>query len=91
MAQNFGSPEQEKPAPPTVVVGTQGQSTTSAVSQKLFTDSLTATNNALAGKSDGTTIINQRDGLAYKEWIGTQAQYNAITPKDSRTKYLVKP
>ena len=89
MTQHFGSPKQDMP-PPTVVTNEQGQSTTSAVSQKLLTDSILSINNALVGKSDGSTIVNQRDGLAYKEWVGTQAQYNAIVTKDAKTKYLVK-
>ena len=78
------------PLLPTTVVGVQGQSTTSAISQKLFTDNASSVSTALASKSDGSTTLNQRDGLTYKEWIGTQAQYDAIVTKDTRTKYLVK-
>lgn len=36
------------------------------------------------------TIKNQKTGTNIKVWVGTQAEYNAVTPKDSATLYMVK-
>ena len=59
---------------------------------------------ALSGKAnnaDGTTIVDngstistvavkeQNNSLAIKEWVGTQAQYEAITTKDTNTLYTI--
>lgn len=40
---------------------------------------------------DGNTIIDQRTQQAIKIWTGTQVQYDAVTPKDANTLYVVKP
>jgi len=32
---------------------------------------------------------NKRTGIAFEEWIGTQAQYDAITTKDANTRYWI--
>lgn len=34
-------------------------------------------------------VKNKRTGTAFEEWIGTQAQYDAITPKDANTRYWI--
>lgn len=64
----------------------------------------TALSTGLAGKAsnaDGTTIVDngtnistvavkeQNNALAIKEWVGTSAQYEAITTKDPNTIYTV--
>lgn len=36
------------------------------------------------------TIKNQKTGTNIKVWVGTQAEYDAVTPKDSATLYMVK-
>lgn len=45
-----------------------------------FTNDLTIT---------ATEVVNKRTGLAFEEWIGTQAQYDAITTKDLNTRYWI--
>ena len=45
-----------------------------------FTNDLTIT---------ATKVVNKRTGLAFEEWIGTQAQYDAITTKDPNTRYWI--
>ena len=45
-----------------------------------FTNDLTIT---------ATEVVNKRTGLAFEEWIGTQAQYDAITTKDPNTRYWI--
>lgn len=39
---------------------------------------------------DGNTIIDQRTQQAIKVWTGTQVQYDAVTPKDANTLYVIK-
>ena len=34
-------------------------------------------------------VINKRTGTAFEEWIGSQAQYDAINPKDPNTRYWI--
>lgn len=36
-----------------------------------------------------TEIVNKRDGSLFEEWIGTQAQYDAITTKDPNVRYWI--
>lgn len=36
-----------------------------------------------------TLIVNKRTGTTFEEWIGTQAQYDAITPKDPNVRYWI--
>ena len=45
-----------------------------------FTNDLTIT---------ATKVVNKRTGSAFEEWIGTQAQYDAITTKDPNTRYWI--
>ena len=45
-----------------------------------FTNDLTMT---------ATKVVNKRTGSAFEEWIGTQAQYDAITTKDPNTRYWI--
>ena len=45
-----------------------------------FTNDLTIT---------ATKVVNKRTGLAFEEWIGTQAQYDAIATKDPNTRYWI--
>lgn len=40
---------------------------------------------------DGNTIIDQRTQQSIKVWTGTQVQYDAVTPKDTNTLYVIKP
>lgn len=37
----------------------------------------------------GVSVKNQADGKTYKLWVGTQAEYDAITDKDDGTIYLL--
>lgn len=34
-------------------------------------------------------IKNKRTGVAFEEWVGTQAQYDAVTTKDPNTRYWI--
>lgn len=36
-----------------------------------------------------TLIVNKRTGTTFEEWIGTQAQYDAITTKDPNVRYWI--
>lgn len=36
-----------------------------------------------------TLIVNKRTGTTFEEWIGTQAQYDAVTPKDPNVRYWI--
>lgn len=50
-------------------------------------DAIVAVQNALPGKSDTTHL---HTGVYWKEWVGTQAQYDAIPTKDAHTLYVVE-
>lgn len=43
----------------------------------------------LPAPQPATKVVNKRTGLAFEEWIGTQAQYDAITTKDPNTRYWI--
>ena len=45
-----------------------------------FTNDLTIT---------ATKVVNKRTGLAFEEWVGTQAEYDAVTTKDPNTRYWI--
>ena len=58
-----------------------------------MTTSVASSGNATKAQIDAldieaNSITNQRDDSATEEWIGTEADYNAITTKDPNTKYL---
>lgn len=36
-----------------------------------------------------TLIVNKRTGTTFEEWIGTQAQYDAVTTKDPNVRYWI--
>lgn len=36
-----------------------------------------------------TLIVNKRTGSTFEEWIGTQAQYDLVTPKDPKVRYWI--
>lgn len=40
--------------------------------------------------ADGNTIVDQRTQQSIKIWTGTQVQYDAVTPKDTNTLYVIK-
>lgn len=46
--------------------------------------------NAIKDAKNSVTILDQNTGQPLKIWTGTQADYDAITTKDSGTLYVVK-
>lgn len=36
-----------------------------------------------------TSVVNKRTGTAFEEWIGTQAEYDAVATKDPNTRYWI--
>ncbi|AXQ66440.1 MAG: tail fiber repeat family protein [Caudoviricetes sp.] len=40
-------------------------------------------------KEGAKKIVNSRTGTSFEEWVGTQAQYDAITTKDPNTRYWI--
>lgn len=36
-----------------------------------------------------TLIVNKRTGSTFEEWIGTQSQYDSVTPKDPDVRYWI--
>ena len=77
--QHFGSPT---PTVSTPIVNELGQSTESAVSQKLLTDTV--------GNLYAAVFINQKDGEALKLWVGSQSEYDVLPSKDAKTLYMVQ-
>lgn len=40
-------------------------------------------------KASQAFTINKRNGLPFEDWIGTQAEYDAIPTKDPNTRYWI--
>lgn len=94
MSQNFGSL-----AP---VVGIDGKSAYEVAIANGFAGTQTEWLESLKGDAgadgndgqdgvNGDTIIDQRTQMPIKMWTGTQSQYDAVTPKDASTLYVIKP
>jgi len=89
MSQQFGSPKPKAVAPVEVETAASiKQKYESNADTNVFTD---AEKNKLAGLDNtAKSVVNQNGGSAMKIWVGTQAQYDAITTKDANTAYMVK-
>lgn len=68
-----------------------GQSTSLAVSQKLFTDEKVSTGNKVAAlETANGTFKNIKDNVTLSMWVGTQTELDAIAVKDAAVIYMVK-
>lgn len=65
---------------PTLFNGNYNSLTNKPTKLSQFTNDLTMT---------ATKVVNKRTGQAMEEWVGTQAQYNAIGTKDPNTRYWI--
>ncbi|WP_440464324.1 phage upper tail fiber protein [Psychrobacter sp. ASPA161_6] len=87
MSQQFGSPAS--------VIGNEGQDGKSAYEIAVINGFAGTQNEWLlslkgADGVDGNTIIDQRTQKSIKVWTGAQVQYDAVTPKDANTLYVIK-
>lgn len=62
--------------------------------QGQFEDFIDSKQQSLKSASGNVTFAEQSDGtvdvdLKYKTWIGTEEQYNSISPKDGNTIYYI--
>lgn len=65
---------------PTLFNGNYNSLTNKPTKLSQFTNDLTMT---------ATKVVNKRTGQAMEEWVGTQAQYDAIGSKDPNTRYWI--
>lgn len=77
---NFSGDYNDLTNKPTLFSGDYNDLTNKPTNLSQFTNDLTIT---------AAKVVNKRTGLAFEEWIGTQAEYDAITTKDPNTRYWI--